>query len=87
VERGVPESASVREQLAPKLDDTGRAAVEYIGGLGDLAGPLPPPPPLGAGEIDKMLIRVSEEVAFGQHTPESGADAFVAEAQSILSRG
>lgn len=87
VERGVPESAAVREHLAPKLDDTGRAAVEFIGGLGDLAGPLPPPPPLGAGEIDRMLLRVSQEVAFGQHTPQSGAEAFVAEAQSILARG
>lgn len=87
VERGVPESATVREHLAPKLDDTGRAAVEYIGGLSDLAGPLPPPPPLGAGEIDKLLIRVSEEVSFGQHTPQSGAEAFVEEAKSTLARG
>lgn len=87
VERGVPESSAVRESLAPKLDDTGRAAVEYIGGLGDLAGPLPPPPPLGAGEIDRMLLRVSQEVAFGQHTPQSGAEAFIAEAESILARG
>ncbi|UUP16659.1 ABC transporter substrate-binding protein [Nitratireductor thuwali] len=87
VERGVPESAAVREALKPHLDETGRAAVEYIGGLGDLAGPLPPPPPLGAGEIDKMLIRVSEEVAFEQHTPQSGAEAFVEEAKSILARG
>jgi len=87
VERGVPESAAVREYIKPKLDETGAAAVEYISGLGDLAGPLPPPPPLGAGEIDKMLLRVSQEVAFGQHTPQSGAEAFVAEAESILARG
>lgn len=87
VERGVPESAAMREDIAPKLDETGRAAVEFIGGLGDLAGPLPPPPPLGAGEIDKMLLRVSQEVAFGQHTPQSGAEGFVEEAKSILARG
>lgn len=86
VERGVPESAPVRDVLAPQLDEGGRAAVEFIGELGDLAGPLPPPPPLGAGEVDVTLIRVSQEVAFGQHTPQSGAEAFVAEAQSILSR-
>lgn len=87
VERGVPESAPVRDALAPQLDEAGRAAVEFIGDLGDLAGPLPPPPPGGAGEVDVTLIRVSQEVAFGQHTPQSGAEAFVAEAQSILSRG
>lgn len=87
VERGVPESAAVREAIAPKLDDTGRAAVEYIGGLDDLAGPLPPPPPLGAGEIDFMLVRVSQEVAFGQHTPETGAEAFMEEAKATLARG
>lgn len=87
VERGVPESAAVREAIAPKLDDTGRAAVEYIGGLDDLAGPLPPPPPLGAGEIDFMLVRVSQEVAFGQHTPETGAEAFLEEAKATLARG
>jgi multiple sugar transport system substrate-binding protein len=86
VERGVPESAAVRDALAPQLDESGRAAVEYISELGDLAGALPPPPPLGAGEIDVTLVRVSQEVAFGQHTPESGAEAFVAEAQSILAR-
>ncbi|WP_309085452.1 extracellular solute-binding protein [Chelativorans sp.] len=86
VERGVPESAKIRELIAPKLDETGRAAVEYIGGLGDLAGPLPPPPPLGAGEIDVMLVRVSQEVAFGQQTPQAGAEAFVAEAEAILAR-
>lgn len=87
VERGVPESAATREVLAPQLDEAGRAAVEFIDQLGDLAGPLPPPPPLGAGEIDVTLIRVSQEVAFGQHTPRSGAEAFVAEAESILARG
>jgi len=86
VERGVPESAAVREALAPQLDDNGRAAVEFISELGDLAGALPPPPPLGAGEIDVTLVRVSQEVAFGQHTPQSGAEAFVAEAESILAR-
>ncbi|WP_196260030.1 ABC transporter substrate-binding protein [Pelagibacterium limicola] len=86
VERGVPESAAVRDFLAPQLNEAGRAGVEYIGQLGDLAGPLPPPPPLGAGEIDRTLVRVSEEVAFDQHSPRAGAEAFVAEAQSILER-
>lgn len=44
------------------------------------------PPPAGAGEINFLLKRVNEEVGFGT-PPEAGAEAFVAEAKSILARG
>lgn len=86
VERGVPESAPVREALKASLDDLGRAQIDYVANLGDLAGPLPPPPPSGAGEIAFALKRVNEEVGFGT-PPEAGAEAFVAEATAILARG
>ncbi|MBP7001548.1 extracellular solute-binding protein [Amaricoccus sp.] len=86
VERGVPESASVRERLAQTLDDLGKAQIEYVANLGDLAGPLPPPPPSGAGEIAFALKRVNEEVGFGT-PPEAAGESFVAEATAILARG
>lgn len=85
-ERGVPESAKSREVLTPELDDAGQVMVEYISDLGDLAGPLPPPPPQGAGEIDQMMVQVSQQIAFGQLTPAEGAERLVSEAESILSR-
>lgn len=86
LERGVPESSEVRNALKPSLDELGRLQVDYIGNLGDLVGELPPPPPAGAGEINFLLKRVNEEVGFGT-PPEAGAEAFVAEAKSILARG
>jgi multiple sugar transport system substrate-binding protein len=86
VERGVPESAPVREALKKTLDELGRAQIEYVDGLGDLAGPLPPPPPSGAGEIAFSLKRINEEVGFGT-APEEGADSLITEANSILARG
>ena len=67
------------------LDELGRAQIEYIEGLGELAGPLPPPPPAGAGEIAFALKRINEEVGFGP--PEAGAEALVSEATAILARG
>jgi len=87
VERGVPESDKVRAAIAPMLDPTARAAVDFIGKLGDLVGPLPPPPPKGAGEIEKSLIRISQEVGFGRTKAKDGAAQLVSEAQSILARG
>jgi multiple sugar transport system substrate-binding protein len=86
VERGVPESVTVRETLSNTLDELGRAQIEFIEGLGDLAGPLPPPPPAGAGEIAFALKRINEEVGFGT-SPEAGAEALVSEATAILARG
>ena len=87
VERGVPESAPVREMLAAELDEASRVQIEYIEGLGDLAGPLPPPPPQGAGEIQFALKRINEEIGFGAQTPAEGGAALVAEAEAILARG
>ncbi len=52
VERGVPEATAVREALAQHARRPRHAPrSSYIENLGDLAGPLPPPPPAGAGEI------------------------------------
>jgi multiple sugar transport system substrate-binding protein len=86
VERGVPESAAVREALSNTLDELGKAQIDYIESLGELAGPLPPPPPAGAGEIAFALKRINEEVGFGT-PPEAGAETLVSEATAILARG
>ena len=75
VERGVPESAAVREELSNTLDELGKAQIEYIENLGDLAGPLPPPPPTGAGEIAFALKRINEEVGFGTRAGGGRRDA------------
>lgn len=86
VERGVPESVPVRDRLKETLDELGRAQIDYIETLGDLAGPLPPPPPAGAGEIQFALKRINEEIGFGT-PPEAGAETLISEATSILERG
>jgi len=47
---------------------------------------LPPPPPKGAGEIEKLLLRVADTVAFGRASVKDGAQQFHSEAESILAR-
>ena len=87
VERGIPISAAVRDALAPTLDEQSQIALNFVANLGPLLGKLPPSPPASAGEIDASLIRViSQEVAFGQRTPEDAGPALHAGATEILAR-
>lgn len=87
VERGVPASPAIREALMPELDNASRKAVDFISALTPHVGSLPPAPPQGAGEMNAVLIRISQEVAFEAATPESGAEALVSEAKAVLKRG
>jgi multiple sugar transport system substrate-binding protein len=87
VERGIPCDASVREAVAPTLDDSSQIALNFVANLGDLLGPLPPSPPAAAGEIDISLLRtLSQEVAFGARSPEDAGPFFVQSATDILNR-
>lgn len=87
VERGVPASEAVRNALAPTLDAQAKEVVEYIARLTPQVGALPPPPPNGAGENAFLLKKISEEVAFGQSTPEEGGAKFAEQAAANLKRG
>jgi multiple sugar transport system substrate-binding protein len=86
VERGIPCSASVRDAIAPTLNPQDQIALHFVANLGDLLGPLPPSPPSNAGEVATHLLTKSQEVAFGQSSPEDAGPAFVGEAKDILSR-
>lgn len=86
IERGVPCSAAARALLTPEVDDLGRQQIEFVAMLGKIAVPLPPPPPKGAGEIENLLKRVADSVAFGKTSIKDGASQFHTEAVGILAR-
>jgi multiple sugar transport system substrate-binding protein len=86
VERGVPPSAKRREQLASTVPEGDRIQIAYIASIGSVVGQIPPPPPSGAGEIEQLLKRVNERVAFNQLRVPQAAEEFVNEATRILGR-
>lgn len=87
IERGVPCSAAARAVLLPEADALGRRQIEYVALITRSAIPLPPPPPKGAGEIENLLRRVADSVAFGRASVRDGAAQFHNESVSILARG
>ena len=86
IERGVPCSVAARAVLAPELDALGKMQLDYVAAMTKVAVPLPPPPPKGAGEVENLLRRVGEAVAFGRLSVKDGAQQFHAETEGILAR-
>jgi multiple sugar transport system substrate-binding protein len=86
LERGVPCSAAARAMLLPEADETGKQQIGFVGMVANVAMPLPPPPPKGAGEIENLLMRVADSVAFGKVSVQDGARQFHAESVNILAR-
>lgn len=86
VERGVPASEAMRNQLTEKLDGVSKSMVEYIAEVTPGVGALPPAPPPGAGEFAFVLKRTAEEVGFGQVTPEEAGGRLVKESETVIKR-
>lgn len=86
LDRGVPASPAIRESIMADLNPNARKVVELVSNITPLVGPLPPAPPRGAGEINDVLIRLSQEASFEGITPEQAGANMVDEAAAILKR-
>jgi len=86
VDRGIPASSTMRKVLATQLDKVGQKTLDYIDNLAPLVGPLPPPPPQGAGEFAILFQNIGHEVAFKQLTPKKGGEKLFREAVALLSQ-
>lgn len=86
VERGVPGDSRAREFLADKVGPTERKMIDYIAIVAGNVSPLPPPPPKGAGEVERLLTRFYPELAFGRMDVKEGAERFYKQAQAVIRR-
>jgi multiple sugar transport system substrate-binding protein len=86
IERGVPCSVAARAVLAPELDALGKMQLDYVAAMTKLAVALPPPPPKGAGEVENLLRRVADTIAFARVSVKEGAQQFHTEVEAILAR-
>lgn len=90
VTRGVPPTAAQREALLENPDlltEEDLIVIDVVNDIyaGDTLVFLPGP--LGIDQVrEKVFLNVSQEVAFGQLTPEEGSVKFIEEAEKTLAR-
>jgi hypothetical protein len=78
----VPANPAVRKAITSTLDAPSQAAARYLDEI-TVADP-PRVTPKGASDIEKILQRHTEQVLFGQLTPEAAATSFIAELQKEI---
>jgi multiple sugar transport system substrate-binding protein len=81
-ERGIPANTAMRDHVAADLDEGEQRAVEYLESAA--AGPAVRVTPNGGSGFDQMIQRYTQEVLFGERTPQEAAAAFIDELQSEI---
>ncbi|GAB2487444.1 ABC transporter substrate-binding protein [Nocardiopsis aegyptia] len=86
-DRGLPANIDVRGHIVSQLPDADARSAVF---LSDIEGSIEdgnPPPPIGAGEVVNIIKRASEEMSFGNLTPEEAAEQFTSEVEAATQGG
>ncbi|AQS54806.1 ABC transporter substrate-binding protein [Novibacillus thermophilus] len=86
LDRGVPPSSNVREEMVDNLSATDRETFDYIDYLLEKASPIDKGYPLQAAEVFKLFDDLTERVLYQEITPEKGAEEFRTQAEEIISQ-
>ncbi|WP_329482365.1 extracellular solute-binding protein [Kribbella sp. NBC_01484] len=83
-ERGVPPNTEVQAAVTPKLQPADAASAKFIKDIGTELGEPSPAPPVGGGQVEKIIQRYTTEVLFGRQAPDAAAKAFLDEVNGEL---
>ncbi|WP_026924601.1 ABC transporter substrate-binding protein [Glycomyces arizonensis] len=83
-DRGLPANLEQRERILPDLPDADKRGADFITELTPDLVEGPPVPPIGAGQIPDIMLRVYEPLLFGDLTPETATEQFLSEAESAI---
>ncbi|WP_026929235.1 ABC transporter substrate-binding protein [Glycomyces tenuis] len=83
-DRGLPANLDQRERILPGLPDADKRGAEFITALTPELGEGPPVPPIGAGQIPDIMLRVYEPLLFGDLTPDQATEQFITESEAAI---
>ncbi|GAB3716411.1 ABC transporter substrate-binding protein [Nocardiopsis nanhaiensis] len=79
---GLPANEEVREHILDDLPEADERSAAFMDEIGDSIVDGNPPPPIGAGEVVEITKRITDEMSFGELTPEEAAEQFTAEVEA-----
>jgi multiple sugar transport system substrate-binding protein len=83
-DRGVPTNSTIVAGITPSLKPADTTVVGFLKDIApDIKG-APPVPPVGAGSVQNVIKRYTDEVLYDRLTPQAAADAFKKEVEGML---
>jgi multiple sugar transport system substrate-binding protein len=81
-DRGLPANVDVRGHILSQLPEADANSAVFLSEIESTIEDGNPPPPIGAGEVVEIIKRVSDEMGFGNLTPEEAAQQFTEEVEA-----
>lgn len=85
-DRGVPANPEVLEALQPELTEPQQVVTQFVGRMGEVAGPPLVVGPVGSTETRLIVERLNAALLFGQVTPEAAAKQLVSDVKSAIGK-
>jgi multiple sugar transport system substrate-binding protein len=83
-DRGVPANSEIVESISASLKPADTTVVGFLKEIApDIAG-APPVPPVGAGSVQNVIKRFTDEVLYDRLTPQAAAESFRKEVETML---
>jgi multiple sugar transport system substrate-binding protein len=83
-DRGVPTNPEIVEGITPALKPADTTVVGFLKDIAPDIKEAPPVPPVGAGSVQNVIKRYTDEVLYDRLTPQAAADAFKKEVEGML---
>lgn len=83
-DRGVPTNAAIVDSITPSLKPADTTVVSFLKDIAPDIKDAPPVPPVGAGSVQNVIKRYTDEVLYDRLTPQAAADAFKKEVEGML---
>ncbi len=83
-DRGVPTNTEIVESITPSLKPADTTVVGFLKDIAPDIKEAPPVPPVGAGSVQNVIKRYTDEVLYDRLTPQAAAEAFKKEVEGML---